>query len=204
MTNDQLPTSEQMHHSHYYHSFFRGYTESRIPSKNGRRMRIRRVYTEDYVVCDRSKAMEISARILNFVLLLLAGYLFMSAGKADAIYNNTPVIAALSMMFMVSMIITFGVTLMYFIRPFKMTEYDYRSTSVRLKWLAGFCGIIGCIIFLFCVIYCLFYGTGIELTVLGYLFSAIILILCGLSERKADYKTLPNDSAVPEDGNLIL
>lgn len=204
MTYDQLPTSNQMHHSQYYHSFFRGYTETRIPSKDGKHMRIKRIYTEDYIVCDISGTMEIFARVLNFILLIAGGYLFLSAGRADAIYNKTPVIAALSMVFTVSGIITFGVMLMYAIRPFKMTEYDYRSTSVRLIKSAYFCGIIGLAIFFAAVICSVFYGTGIDNTAPGYLFSATIFILCGLLEKSRNYKTLPNTNIAPEDGNLIL
>lgn len=204
MRDNQLPTSEQIHRSHYYHSFFRGYTEAKVPSADGKRIRIKRVYTEDYIVCDQPKFMEVLSRILNFVLLIPGVYLFMAAGKVNANYNKTPVIALFSMIYAVMLILTFGVMLMYTIRPIKMTEYDYKSTSERLIRFSFICGIIGAVIFICVFLRAWYYGTSLDNITAGYLFSAILITLCGLFEKKRGYKTVENTNIPPEDGNVIL
>ncbi len=71
------------HHSGAYHREFEGYTEYRVPKKNGRGYRIQREYTGKTYCPDLTETQHLVRKILYTVSFLIAIGCFMLASTAD-------------------------------------------------------------------------------------------------------------------------
>ncbi len=193
-----------MKHSSYYHSYFEGYTEARVPDSNRRRYKMARVYTSDYIVpvCGRLRV-----RKLGYISLYLAGaVLFLLSAIPSSISNKqwfveVPTAASFLLLFLT------GVVLVFFLgTPSKMTLYQY-SFSNKLKLITGFTSIALGFIIVGTIAALILVENAVNgqsvLSLLGYFVSFICFLLLNRLENNNHYKRLKNTNTAPREGNVI-
>lgn len=205
MNYDALQGNDQIHHSRYYHSFFKGFSEKIVPGKNGRGRKIERVYTEDYIVSGLDNMAEIVSRISVLVLFLISLIPFFFSAIARAPFNSTAYVAAAQMLGIIILIFELGTILFYLARSLKMTIYDYSSTSERLIKLSGIAGIVLLICFVSALITVIIYRFDLSdiRYAAGYLLAALVQFTLRVYEDKKTYTSIENDIQEPEGSNKI-
>lgn len=190
-------------HSKAYHRFFEGYSESTIPTPDGKGYRIQRVYTGNTYRQDLTTGQRILLRVLYVGLFLCAVYLFVSGAVLPLPSNSTWYVTlpqAVSLPFMFWIVIAF---VAYLPAEREMTIYGYRSSSLALQKATLGAAICLGLTALATLAFSILNPTDEPQSVLGCAlrFFAGGLISLGMNwiERKVKYLIIPGQNNPPED-----
>ncbi len=194
-------TGSDIQRSNYFHKYFHGYTELRIP-KPGGGYRIKRYYTEPWLVHDVKPAADVAFRALYFILtaaICLGFWMLMSSGSFDG--NASLLVVIPEVPAVLSLILLLAASLNYMFMRRRMTWYDHRSSSGNLKKaavIAAAClGATGLM-----VIANIFTGVSSALNELklagGVLICAAGALFLYLLEKNMPYREEKNDTVLPE------
>ena len=190
-------------HSKAYHRFFEGYSESAIPTPNGKGYRIQRVYTGSHYRQDLTTGQRVLLRVLYVVLFLCTVYLFMSSAVLPLPSNSTwyvtlPQAASIPFLFWI-LVVFFS----YLPAKWDMTIDDYRRSSLALQKATLGSAICLGLTALATLAFSILNPTDEPLRVLGCAlrFFAGGLISLGMNwiERKVKYLIIPGQNNPPED-----
>ena len=152
----------KLRHSKYYHDYFRGYTEVRTedPDNQFKPYKIQRIYTAPWIVADMHPGVYFSYCCCYVLLVLLCAVLFVTALTDRAVAGNySPVVAVPGFLSVVAVLLFAVYTAAYLLRPKKMTQYEYSSSTGRLKIFSMAAGILCGLTALVSLGYLLFAGT---------------------------------------------
>lgn len=130
---EQINANDSRAHSNAYHRFFAGYTEVKKVKQGGLGYTIDRVYTGRYYQRAMGRRKSLFLKLLYMAITVAAIFLFLSTTLARVPTNSVWYIAlweALSIASLVWLCTGIG---NYLLSPEKMTIYEYKSSSVRLK-----------------------------------------------------------------------
>ena len=183
-------------HSHSYHRYFEGYTESREPDTNGRE-RLRRIYAAEWYEQDLPKHLRVLVRLLYALLWLMmaaavaaAGFLQRASGTR--FYIVVPELATLCLLSWLGYVLLAN----YDFAPRRMTIHDYRSSSgsvIRFSLATAAAFLVDAVMTLLEIIL----GGGNHLWAVAGLFLAGALCGAGmhLVEKRIHYKQIENPGA---------
>jgi hypothetical protein len=198
---------ESFKHSSFYHSFFRGWTEKKVPGPGGKGDRILRVYSEDYICPQNSRGREILGRAA-YAVLTAAGCIFLGLASCSHLALNFAVCVEIPVFCSIlSALLTAVTVLLYLFRSRKMTLYEFESTSEKLgkrTLIAAFCtGAAAAASILYSAVYPGSFSGGAGMAILEYLLSAGMFGTICFLEKKKPYVTSENANEIPQDGNEI-
>ena len=196
--------TDDMKHSTYYHSFFEGYTEARVPADNKKGYKIVRVYTSDYYVMKDAQSLQ---RKLSYLLLFAAGaVLFVLAAMPSTASNMAVYVALPVALSMIGLVFSGAVLFFYMSAPEKMTIYQH-SYSDKLKLATGFAAIaLGLSVLCTTASFLLIQDSltlRALLSAVGYLAAFVCLLLLNRLENHTGYTREHNPTVGPEEGNVI-
>lgn len=200
-------TRDKISHSTSYHSYFQGYSEHKVPKKNGKGYRIERIYTADYY---RYKEPDNIWRLKKiFYLLMLFGAVMslIIGGTNSSALNSIQFIGIVQILTWIPMVYL-GYTMISQIQARRMmTIGDYRAASDHLK--------VGALITLVCMIIViasmilvklttLFQVNGNDLAaILGELIGITLVFTLYWAEKERKIEVIKNNTPVPYDANEI-
>ena len=119
-------------HSHYYHRYFEGFTETRETDANGK-VRIHRVYTADWYVQDLPKGKRVGVRLLYIALFIMmvaavVGAGILQGGTGTRFYIVIPELITLCLLSWLGYVLLAN----YLFMPVKLTVHDYKTSSLTL------------------------------------------------------------------------
>lgn len=200
-------TGNGIHHSESYHSFFEGYSECRVPRKNGKGTKIKRIYIREYYQQNLPAGKQVILRISYFVLYLLAVFCFVFSSSLNTAANSTWYSAIAQCLSAITCVTLFIVLLLYLFSCRRLTIGQYRSSSIAFQkntfWaaLAYFFHMTANGIYMLSHYSLMIIDDWLNLFALA----AGTLILFGMNriEKKITYITLENNNQGFEDGNEI-
>ncbi|MDO5422877.1 MAG: hypothetical protein Q4F41_04020 [Eubacteriales bacterium] len=184
----------------YYHKYFEGYEEEKVPAKNGKGTRIAHTYVSYYFRQGVNEWVRIALRILYLAMSLAAFGCLLYAATSYAHCNQTPWMVVAQALTLLAFLWFAWVLAYYVCAPKEMTIYKYKSTALQMlkvcKWLtAAFlldaAGVAADLL--------LFGGASEkeELLCLGsYLLGGLLILGLGLIERALPYERLSNDKEI--------
>lgn len=122
-------------HSGAYHAFFEGYTEQEVLDEKGRK-RIQRVYTAPWIVEDLTPARRRRVRLLAWALYLAAAGVYLWCMTRRVGSNGSYYVAAAGLLTVIPLFLLFFALITFTIRKEKLTKYDYKNNTRKLKWLS--------------------------------------------------------------------
>lgn len=122
-------------HSGAYHAFFEGYTEMEMLDEKGRK-RIQRIYTAPWIVEDLTPARRRCVRLLAWMLYLAAVGFYLWCMTRRVGSNGSLYVAAAGLLTVIPIFLLFFALITFTIRKEKLTKYDYKSNTSKLKWLS--------------------------------------------------------------------
>lgn len=194
-------TGSDMTRSRYFHKYFHGYTEVRIEKPNGG-FKIKRYYTEPWLVQDVEPSVYVAYRAMYVVLTLAACIGFFLLMSQDGYDGNMSVIVAVpEFLTVLALILLFAAMVNYVFMRKRMTWYDHRSSSGNLKKAAvvaaacmGATGVM--------IVINIFTGVASvlqELKLAGcVLVCAAGALIIFLVEKDMPYREEKNDTVLPE------
>jgi hypothetical protein len=195
-------------HSKAYHRFFEGYSESTIPTPNGKGYRIQRVYTGNTYRQDLTTGQRVLLRVLYVGLFMCAVYLFVSSAVLPLTSNSTWYVTlpqAVSLPFMFWIVSAFGA---YLPAEREMTIHGYRSSSLALQKATLGAAICLGLTALATLAFTILNPTDEPLRVLGcalrFFTGGLISLGMNWIERKVNYSTIPSQNRPPEDNIEII
>lgn len=188
------------HHNDHYHKYFRGYTEIRTETPNGRYC-IQRFYTEDWYVQDVSDGRWIGHK-LGYLLLSLyaAGSYLWFMSRPDHSGNVSRIVAIPGFIAIIFLILLLASVIGYVFAKRRMTWWEKYASSERIKRYGGFSA------FLLLLTAILIFGNiffGVENAAaeiglgIGVLSSAITLFVLWYLEAHMPYRREKNDVELP-------
>ena len=194
-----------IHHSKYYHDYFRGYTEVRTenPKNRFKPYKIHRVYTAPWIVADMEKPLYFSYCCCYALLALMCAILFITALTDRAVPGNYSWIVAIpGYLSVVAVILLVACTAAYLLRPKQMTLYEHSSSTKRLKTFSLIAGILCGLTALVSLSYLVLAGKGQTgrslLTVIKLAGASASAFGIWNLERKMPYTEKTNDTKLPE------
>ena len=185
-------------HSDSYHRFFRGYTEIRVPKEKGR-FQIQRFYTQPWIVSTESSKDYRLKRVWMLLLLAFSWGAYITGMCLPAGSNRWWVTAIPGFGTVIALVLLSAAAVNYLFAPRKMTLWGYESTAKRLKLLSAGTG--GCMAATLAakLVYLLLYGGAMEIRSGAKVLAAALAVgAIHRMERRTEYTTLPNDTALPE------
>lgn len=196
---------DKLHHSRYYHDYFQGYTEIRTanPGNRFKPYKIRRIYTEPWIVADHQTPVYFSYCCCYLLLAILCAVLFVSALTDRSVAGNYSWIVAIPGYAGVVCLLLFAVcTAAYLLRPRKMTLYEYNSSTRRIKLFSLLTGILCAVTALVSLIYLALVQSGNTthalLSAAKLAGAAAAAMGVWLLERKMPYTEEENKVTLPE------
>lgn len=119
--------------SRAYQKFFEDYEEVYVPKKNGKGMRIERIYRGDWYIADVTDAKWIRNKVVTVLLFMISLVLFAIAAYPSTAANQTVYVTLMQAVsaFMLFLLLVYVCT--YAAAGRKMTIYKYKHTSDPLK-----------------------------------------------------------------------
>lgn len=203
--SDEL--KDQSPHSHAYHAYFRGYSEWKVPRKNGKGYRIERLYTADYHKYAETDLMWRGKKLYYLTAYLAAvGIYIIGASQASALNSTMPigiaeVLSLLSLAYL-------GYSLVFqLLAKRHMTEGEYLSASIHLKWgalvsacLAAFVSVLMLILQCFTG----FHWDINDISAFGSLLgTAFVCFILYQMEAMRSTERIKNNNVTPKDANEI-
>lgn len=194
-------TGSDIQRSNYFHRYFHGYTEIRIPKPNGG-YKIKRYYTEPWLVQDVEPSVYVAYRAMYFVLTMaacLGFWLLMSGEGYDG--NMSVIVAVPEFLTVLSLILLFAAMLNYVFMRKRMTWYDHRSSSGNIK-KAAVCAAVCMGATALMIVVNIFFGVTSVFNELklagGVLVCAVGALIIFLVEKDMPYREEKNDTVLPE------
>lgn len=179
-----------------YDGYFDGYIEQKVPKENGRGLRIKRIYVDDYIrAAIEDTEWRRRKKLYPFLYIVaLLGYILAGSqpiGSNSVIYIVAPGLLA-ALMFLLSV-----VPLGFFATSKQnMTKWEYSTSAKRVKTYSLLTGCCLLTAALGTLIYLVFYRdlqiVPVLVSLLGYMTSGGILIWIYLREEKTEYRTEDN------------
>lgn len=195
----------KLHHSRYYHDYFRGYTEIRTenPGSRFKPYKIQRVYTSPWIVADHETPFYFVYCFCYLLLALLCAVLFVSALTDRSVAANYSWIVAIpGYMGVLSLLLFVVCTVAYLLRPRRMTLYAYDSSTRRIKLFSLSTAVLCAATALTSLVYGIVAGSGNTvnalLAVAKLIGAAAAALGVWLFERKMPYKEEENTVTLPE------
>ncbi len=193
-------------HSTSYHDFFRGYTEVKVPKKNGK-YKIQRIYTADWVRRDIPEQSFVSLKIIYGLLFAGAWISFVWSTSMNVASNLRwfvvlPVGVSLLALFLASVSV-----ISWFTDPRDMTYGQFHNGPYKLKSRAM---VAACALMVTsgAKIISMFVGglqdsSGELGSILLSALSAALISVVYLCEKQAVYVNVPNNTEIPKEGDQI-
>jgi uncharacterized integral membrane protein len=125
-------TKDGVAHSKHYHKYFDGYMEKRIETPKGKK-RIERIYVEDYHKHMLSDKQWVALKV-TYVAMLLVGLISFCCGSSMDVESNMTWYVSLPSFFVIfSMFLLIIFIVPYVFAPRLMTNWEYASTTGRVK-----------------------------------------------------------------------
>lgn len=195
----------KIHHSKYYHDYFRGYTEVRIanPENRFKPYKIQRIYTAPWIAADLKPPVYFSYCACYVLLTVLCAVLFVSALTDRAVAGNYSWIVAIpGYLSVVAVLLLVVCTAAYLLRPKKMTLYEHSTSTKRLKLFSLVSGILCGLTALTSLGYLLFADPGNMtrslLSVAKLVGATAAAFWVWHFERNMSYTELENNTKLPE------
>ena len=202
---DEFRDTLEFDHSHYYHSYFSGYTEYKVPRENGRGHKIVRIYTAPYHMQDVSRKQWYLNKLRNFLLSAAACVLLTAGMSVDSGCNRVWYVALPGLLSAAAAVLLIAVSIFYILAPRRMTHYQYYNTHSRtLQFgivyavLAGL-ATAGVLFFLILGADRMSALLAIILDILG----TLCAVMLGIAENKTPYRLDKNEIEEPAEGNTI-
>ena len=169
--------------------YFEGYTEAKIPKKNGKGYKIIRIYTGNYHVQNVSDRQWILKKFAYAVLIIAAVFFFLAASLNRNPGNSTVFVALFSGFSAFSLIFASVSCINYICSSRKMTVFMWKKSSGGIK---RWCFASACCLFCTAVtsfIYMLFFFRDIFF--MGLLYSIVYCLggLCAFAINKIETMT---------------
>lgn len=198
-------STDKITHSRYYHRYFRGYTEVRIPAPEHKykNYKIQRFYTAPYIAADMDRLVYFYLVLSYILLAALAVFCFLHALLNRGVAGNSSAIVAIpGFPTVIALFLLCASVIAYVFRPKKMTLYEHETSTARLKTTAAISAGGAAATALMSAVYLLFRGSAdlpAELwTIAQLLLSAAAAFAIRRLERSLRYKELPNDTKLPQ------
>ena len=200
--NDRQSDSPEtgFRHNDHYHRYFRGYTEVRKVKPNGR-ISIERIYTSPWQVLDVPEHMYWPVKMFFVLLAIITAAIYIIATAQATPSNSCFYVAIPGVIAVAGLVLNFAVCLIYLFTKRRMTYYDKRFSSGRLKVCSLICAIALAVTALAKLVYMILNGafTLAEiLTFLGVLVSAGVAFAENRVENGMNYREEDNTTPVPE------
>lgn len=182
-------------------AYFEGYSEVKIPRKNGKGFRIERIYTEPYWIHDQTDEAWINQKRILAGLTAFSLCMFVWAALTPVATNREMSVAAPCGLSTLGELFLLVQSIEYLSCPRKMTIYQYRHGSKQLKlWSA--LTTLWLIITAVMSAVTLFLieepsAAGVLFCTLKYLLSAFASGFICYMERKTEYCEAENDTKLP-------
>ena len=200
--NDRQSDSPEtgFRHNDHYHRYFRGYTEVRNVKPNGR-VSIERVYTSPWQVLDVPDHMYWPVKIFYVLLAIIAAVIYIIATAQVTGSNNCFYVAIPGVIAVAGLVLNFAVCLIYFFTKRRMTYYDKRFSSGRLKVCSIIASISLVVTAVAKLVYIILNGafTFAEIiTFFAVLAAAAVIFAENRVENGMSYREEDNTTPVPE------
>lgn len=192
--------------SGYYHSYWRGWTEVRV-DRPGKRFKIERVYTAPWIRQDLSDRAYVLYRLLYAFLTALAIALFAFSMTRPVGSNYCWYVALFGLPATIIMLIVFFSLIGYIKAKRKMTLYEHKVSSTRLKRVMVVFSALLAATGLATIVYLFLNrddapllqlrGAVLDLLAAGSVFSVYYM------EKHMKYVDVPNPTKPPEGGKTI-
>lgn len=141
---EQINANDSRSHSRAYHRFFAGYTEVKKVKQGGLGYTIDRVYTGQYYHRLMGRRKSLVVKLLYAAMTAAAAALFISASITQVESNGVWYVVLPEAASIAALVWTCTGVGNYLLGPERMTVYEYRSSSGRIKRaslcaLAAFC-----------------------------------------------------------------
>ncbi len=197
-------TKNKISHSFFYHKFFRGYAERKIPGKWC--YRIQRFYIEDYYCYQESEAVWWRNKLLYGLLYLVClGMLLWSQTYPDSSLNYDSLLGKIQVLGLLPMTFFGFEVLMQILAKRKMTIDEYASASKGMQTAAGIemFYILGMVIHMSVLLI----TEGLKMTdavpVIGHMIAGICAFLIFWLEKHRAWDYVKNEKEMPTDANEI-
>lgn len=188
-------------HNDHYHRYFRGYTEVRNVKPNGK-ISIERIYTSPWQVLDVPDQMYVPVKLFYLLLsIIIAAVYIIALSQTSALSNSSFYVAVPGIFAMAGIFLNFAVSIIYLATKRRMTYYDKRLSSGRLKVCSLICGITLALTFIAKVVFMILN----KAFTLPEILTALAVIVCGAVafaenriESKMPYREEDNTTPVPE------
>lgn len=187
----------------FYHRLFEGYREELVPREDGKRKQIVRVYIGDYYKrkCSNGQWLLVKAAYVLLYLAAAAVYLFALTRPAES--NTVWYTAAPGLLSVIPMMLLFAKIMACMAAKRNMVIYDYKYVFQRVFLFCAIAAGFLCATALMMLLYLVLHpqaDVGKELTpCLCCLLSAAMILGIGVMERRAEYESVENPNASPED-----
>lgn len=195
---------DELTHSRGYDRYFEGYVE--YAKAGEKKSKIKRLYMGDYhrhAVTDGQWSL---LRLLYCCLFILAAVLFITVLAQPLKCNNTWYVALPSFASIFTMFMLLGGVIFYITTPRKMTIYEYRSSTVKIKRWSKASAIS---MAAQSVMYLVFIVFNFREEPLKCLLLALLVLPCaaavyaiGYIESKIQYETVENTNQLPDGVNI--
>jgi hypothetical protein len=200
-------TKDRISHSTSYHSYFQGYSEHKIPKKNGKGYRIERIYTADYCKYQETDASWRLKKVLYLALLVGAIAALILGGTSRSVINCTRFTGVAQILAWIPMAYL-GYSMIAQLQASRlMTIGDYRAASTHLEggalvtgsYLAAVCVSMFAVKLLSSSSFC----RDDVLALAGELTGTVLILLIFWQEHTREIQWVRNQTSVPYDANEI-
>jgi hypothetical protein len=189
-------------HSHFYHSYFEGYTEYKRKDSKGK-MRLERVYTGKYYIQNLEKWKSLLVRIIYCIFYVIAIAAFLCATTLPSPVNFCVYVNAITAVVCIIMFVNILALINYLTCGHKMKIREYKSGPDKIKKMAKIGIIANVISMVAAIVYIIFIHTfDVEdIKLLCYhLISIISIFAVFFIESKIEYFTEENENEPEHDG----
>lgn len=127
----------------FYHKYFEGYEEHRLPKPNGKGMHIEYTYVGVFYRQEHTKRIWIGLKILYLLMLTAVLALFIHAATRPLACNTAPYVVICQSICLLGMIWLTWVVINYIAAPRNMKIYTYKSTSLQLMKVGKVLAVLG-------------------------------------------------------------
>ncbi|MCD7957143.1 MAG: hypothetical protein LUG93_15625 [Lachnospiraceae bacterium] len=192
--------------SRSYHKYWQGYTETQITTPKGKK-KIKRTYVAPWKQQDLTDRQWKSVKVIYSLLTLLSVFLTVYALSRRVGSNVCWYVALAGLPSVILLFLQFSVTILYDISPRKMTLWEHRSSSNRIRYTSLISGIALSLTALATLIYTFINQSdqpGAEfLCAVLLLLAAFSMFAIRCMESRIKYIDIPNDVSAAEDSYAI-
>jgi hypothetical protein len=191
-------------HSTFYHGYFEGYTETKVPKPNGKGNRITRIYTGEYYRQDLTRRQRVLIRLVYGALYLFALSAFLFSTTRQVASNNTWYVGLPGLLVAIPMLLMLIITIAYITTRRDMKLWDYKSSSINLKKVSLVTSACYGVLALLTVVFIILNPAEEPLSELvclaGYIAGGLAVLAVNRLENRVKYLKVPNQQKRPEEG----